>query len=350
MSRSRVSYVSRKKRCVSSSTIGTSRPSSETMWTSTDDCFCHEQVRQSLSPYSSCAQRSRSSADISSTWGSGSGGAVAKEHLLQRVGAKAAAKRLERDGFLGWDVPEVHGRPETLHEPGLRGVGRRLEDDVVEVDGRADLLDQVGPHGAVRPEDPGACALAGFGDHLPGAGVELLAEPLRPLLGSELDGGILRPNLGEDREVASQVCDELQLLLARNLDGAVRDLDVVEAELAEPLLVALQLAGGPHGLEERPAHDDPLLPEHVELLPEVGRYEGRAPAELDDVDVETARLEHVLPGARPKTLVEDVRQPGFGGVKAQQVSSPDACWRPRSRRGTSSCRGSRSRPRVARSP
>src|SRR5918997_5295486 len=94
-SRSRVSYVSRKKRCVSSSTIGMSSPSSETMWTSTDDCFCHEQVRQSLSPYSACAQRSKSSADIASRPGSGSGGAVAKQHLLQRVGAEPAAERLE---------------------------------------------------------------------------------------------------------------------------------------------------------------------------------------------------------------------------------------------------------------
>ena len=36
------------------------------MCTSTDDCFCHEHVRQSLSPNSACAQRSTSSAGIAS--------------------------------------------------------------------------------------------------------------------------------------------------------------------------------------------------------------------------------------------------------------------------------------------
>ena len=45
--------------------------SSETMCTSTDDCFCHEHVRQSLSPNSEYAQRRTSSADIASKSTSG---------------------------------------------------------------------------------------------------------------------------------------------------------------------------------------------------------------------------------------------------------------------------------------
>src|SRR5436305_3120352 len=98
-----------------------SRPSSETMWTSTDDCFCQEHVRQSLSPNSAYAQRSSSSACMASQSSSGSGGAVATEqHLLQGVTAQAESQRLERDHLVGRDVPEVDVRAELLHEPGLR--------------------------------------------------------------------------------------------------------------------------------------------------------------------------------------------------------------------------------------
>src|SRR5436189_6461031 len=99
------------------------------MWTSTDDCFCQEHVRQSLSPNSAYAQRRTSSAAIASKSTSGSWGALAiEQHLLHRVAAEAEAKRLERDHFLGWDVAEVHVRPELLHEPRLARLGRRLED------------------------------------------------------------------------------------------------------------------------------------------------------------------------------------------------------------------------------
>src|SRR5688500_9641725 len=104
--------------------IGISRPSSETMWTSTEDCFCHEQVRQSLSPNSSWAQPRSSSAGIASKSSSGSWGAIATEHLLQRVAAKPEAQRLERDHLVGRNVSEVDGRPELLHEPRLGGLRR----------------------------------------------------------------------------------------------------------------------------------------------------------------------------------------------------------------------------------
>src|SRR4029079_13320231 len=99
----------------------------ETMCTSTDDCFCHEHVRQSRSPNSWYAQRRASSAGIVSTSGGCRlGGAT--EHLLQRVGPQPKAKRLERDHFLGRDVAEVDPRPELLHEPGLARPGGRLRE------------------------------------------------------------------------------------------------------------------------------------------------------------------------------------------------------------------------------
>src|SRR5581483_10195583 len=105
------------------------RPSSETMCTSTDDCFCHEQVRQRRSPNSAAAQRITPSADMASRSGWIRLG-VAKQHLLERVAAETETQSLERDDLVGRDVSEVHGRPEVLDEPGLRGLGRRLEEQV----------------------------------------------------------------------------------------------------------------------------------------------------------------------------------------------------------------------------
>src|SRR5579864_9469905 len=98
---------------------GMSIPSSLTMCTSTDDCFCHEQVRQSLEPKRSYAQRRDSSAVIDSTSGSCSRLAT-EQHLLQRGAPQPEAERLERDGLGGGDVAEVDLGPEVLDEPRLR--------------------------------------------------------------------------------------------------------------------------------------------------------------------------------------------------------------------------------------
>src|SRR5262245_61131496 len=112
------------------------RPSSATMCTSTEDCFCHEHVRQRRGQKNEWAQEMNSSADIPSKSTSGSRGGLcagtAKEHLLQRVGAQAEPERLQCDDLLGRDVPEVHLGAEVAHEPGLRRLRRRLPDEVVE--------------------------------------------------------------------------------------------------------------------------------------------------------------------------------------------------------------------------
>src|SRR6266516_7118749 len=115
------------------------------MCTSTEDCFCPEHVRQRRSPNSSYAQRRTSSACIVSTSGSCRLG-VAKQHLFQRVAAQAETERLERDDLVGRDVAEVHVRPELLDEPGLRALGRRLEDELARLDLVDDLVDQAGAH------------------------------------------------------------------------------------------------------------------------------------------------------------------------------------------------------------
>src|SRR5215212_11899446 len=119
-----------------------SRPSSETMWTSTEDCFCHEHERQSRSANSSPTHLRISSADIASTSSGvgppgreagaspcsvGSGWLLTKQHLLERVRAQTEPERLDRNGLLGWDVPEVDLGPEPLDEKRLRAPRRRLE-------------------------------------------------------------------------------------------------------------------------------------------------------------------------------------------------------------------------------
>src|SRR5207248_10549033 len=64
---------------------------------------------------------------------------VAKQHLLQRVAAEPEPQRLERDHLVGRDVAEIDGRAELLDEPHLRGLRRRVEDDVVRDDLHRDL-------------------------------------------------------------------------------------------------------------------------------------------------------------------------------------------------------------------
>src|SRR6266571_448270 len=222
-----------------------SSPSSATMCTRTEDCFCQEQVRQRRSPNSAYAQRRTSSADIASKSSSGRSGALAIEQdLLQRVAAQAEPERLEWNDLLRRDVPEVHVRAEVLHEPGLCGLRRRLEDEIRDVDLVRDLVYQSGPHLAVRPVDPGGAALAALGDHLPGSGFELFLDPLDPLVGRVDDLLVLRADLREDGEVAPELVDQLELALARDVEGAVRDLDMREALIGQPAPELVELAAG----------------------------------------------------------------------------------------------------------
>src|SRR5256885_17226354 len=84
---------------------------------------------------------SSSSRICSGEYDSTSGG-ICKQHLLQRVAAQPEPERLERDDLLGRNVPEVHVRPEVLHEPRLARLRRSLEDEVGDRDLVRDLVDQ----------------------------------------------------------------------------------------------------------------------------------------------------------------------------------------------------------------
>ena len=99
--------------------------------------------------------------------------------------------------------------------------------------------------------------------------VELVVQPRRPLVGGVLDRGVLRADLGENGEVPREVGDQLELALARDVDRAVGDLDVRQAELGQPLLVLVELVLRVDDLEERAAEHDGLVAQHVELPLEV---------------------------------------------------------------------------------
>ena len=117
-----------------------------------------------------------------------------------------------------------------------------------------------------------------------------------------------------------EVGDQLELLLARDVERAVRDLDVREAEVLEPALELVHLALAVDGLEERPAADDGRRERAVErdLLLEVVRDVARAPAELDDVDVLAGRVEEPLDLAEVQALVHDVREAALARLALAQ--------------------------------
>ena len=291
------------------------------MCTSTDDCFCHEQVRQSRSPNSSYAQRRTSSAGMVSTSGSCRLG-VAKQHLLQRVG-RAARGGASRAGSLpraGCCRGSRRARTASRTRPGSpwsapRRAGRR---------GR--------PRGRSRRR--GRCASRRSGGRCPAV------PPSRPSVitfqapasssslihsthwyGAKTASASFEPT--SERTVKSRAKSAISSSLrsrGRSID-AVGDLDVRHAELAEPALVLVELALRVDGLEEGAADHDRLVLQHVELALQVRRHVGRAPAELDDVDVVAARLEHVLPRARAEALVDHVREAAVAASASQRTQS-----------------------------
>src|SRR5438309_1200935 len=198
------------------------------MSSSTDSSFWKEHASATRPANSSSAYSTTRCAGHVST-SAGSCRLATEEHLLERVAAEPQAERLERDHLVRRDVPEVHVRAEMLDEPGLALLRRRLPDQALEGDGMLDLVDEPRTELAARTVDACGAAFTALGDDAPGAGVELLAHPLHPEVRRDVHLGVLRAHLGEHGEVASEVGDELELAVARNLDRPVGDLDVREA-------------------------------------------------------------------------------------------------------------------------
>ena len=265
------------------------------MCTSTDDCFCHEQVRQSRSPNCSYAQTSRSSAEIVS--GGSCRAGVAKQHLLERVAAEAEPERLQRDDLLGRDVAEVDLGAELLDEPRLRGLRRRLEDDVA----RARPPSAISPISSVRmpPDESKMPAVPPSR-----ASVITFQAPASSSSWSHCVHSSAVYSTDEsfeptsERTVKSRAKSAISssLLVARDVDRPVGDLDVREAELAQPALVVVELAERVDDLEEGPADHDRLLAQDLELALRGSASRTAVPQpSLTIVDVLAGRLEDVLP-------------------------------------------------------
>src|SRR5262249_46253496 len=145
---------------------------------------------------------------------------------------------------------------ELPDEPRLLRLLRRLEQEPLRRELVDDLVDQAAAHLAAAPEDAGGAGLARLGNDLPRARAELLANPLDPLIGGEDRLGVLRADLGEHAEIAGEHLDDLELAVARQIDRSVRDLDALEAVVAQPHAVAVELATRLGDLEQRAAADD----------------------------------------------------------------------------------------------
>src|SRR5689334_16565683 len=99
------------------------------MSSSTDSSFWNEHASETF-PGNESRQKRRISCALSDSTSVGNCRLVAKEHLLQRVGAQPETERLERDHLVGRDVAEIHRRPEVPDEPCLVRLRGRLEDQV----------------------------------------------------------------------------------------------------------------------------------------------------------------------------------------------------------------------------
>ena len=184
-----------------------------------------------------------------------------------------------------------------------------------------------------RPVDAGGAALAALGDHLPGAGVELLADPLRPTgtARSPPRSPSSRPPRGRRSRArarrSARACARAAARSSRPRSRRARS-----GSRSSQRLYSSSLSLRDDGLEERPAAHDRRLERAVErdLLLEVVRDVRRPPAELDDVDVLAGGVEEPLDLAEVQPLVDDVRQ------AARRAASARASGR----RGTR-CRQSR---------
>src|SRR6185369_2637774 len=150
-------------------------------------------------------------------------------HQEERIGAEPLADGLHRDDVARRHVAEVHVGTEVLHQPDLLVLLRRLEHHARRIDLGLDLLDEAGLHFAGALVDADGAGFSALADDLPRAGGELFLDVLHPAGGRDDARAVLAADLGEDGEVPREALDVLELLRARDVDHAVRHLDVLEA-------------------------------------------------------------------------------------------------------------------------
>src|SRR6185369_7931743 len=179
-----------------------------------------------------------------------------------------------------------------------------------------DLLDEAGLHFAGALVDADGAGFSALADDLPRAGGELFLDVLHPAGGRDDARAVLAADLGEDGEVPREALDVLELLRARDVDHAVRHLDVLEAVVLQEgdVLGDLLLHDGELEETATAADVDVVAAEGLELRVEVLDDHRRGPAELDDVDVVGRHLAHALDLGDGHALVEDLRDAALAGL------------------------------------
>ena len=129
-----------------------------------------------------------------------------------------------------------------------------------------------------------------------------------PVAGHGLDAA-LAAHLGDHRELAGELGDQLRLARARQRQRAVGDLDVVDPQLAQPLDVALHAPLVDGDLQQRPARadGDAGVAADRDLVGHGAADVRGAPAELDHVDVLAGGDQQRLQRERRQPAVHDVR-------------------------------------------
>ena len=141
---------------------------------------------------------------------------------------------------------------------------------------------------AVRPADAALAALAGLGDHLGGAGGDVLVEVVDPVLGFHRlrPGRLLVADLAEHGVVGRGAPDVFGLLAVGQIDRAVRDLDVATVEPVDESAPVVESALRDELLEQCATEVivDAGVLHRVDLVLQVVGDQRRSPAELDHVD------------------------------------------------------------------
>ena len=142
----------------------------------------------------------------------------------------------------GGMLPRLTDGPNCLMNQACAAFDGASKIDVLGADRVGDLADQLGAHAAGRVEDARGAALARLGDHLPRAGVELLAQPLRPL-GRRVYSTLESFEPTSERTVKSRAKSAISSSLrSRGMSTVPSEISTcVKPSVVEPRLVLVEL-------------------------------------------------------------------------------------------------------------